>query len=57
MANQRYEAFLNVAETGSFKEAAQTMELLGHLNCHLARVTENETADLQMNRLDDRNRI
>ena len=25
MANQRYEAFLNVAETGSFKEAAQTM--------------------------------
>lgn len=39
------------------EEAAQTMELLGHLNCHLARVTENETADLQMNRLDDRNRI
>ena len=25
MANQRYEAFLNVAETGSFKEAAQAM--------------------------------
>lgn len=39
------------------EEAAQTMELLGHLNCHLARVTENETADLHMNRLDDRNRI
>ena len=39
------------------EEATQTMEFLRHLNGHLARVAEDETADLQGNTQKDRDGI